>query len=157
MTALPQRDVQRLERLFDQQMWAFGRDATRAQGNLLALRGFTRTPPPSGRDVSGTYRLEERGLGVELSSVGVRGCVGGREVFLDRDPMAKQVPRLDGVALSALLAWFADYEGWVQAAVGPAWRAASLEARSRPPAFPAAQMQGLWRALAEQVEGGSRR
>jgi hypothetical protein len=50
-------------------MWAFGRDATRAGGNLLIHRGFVRTAPAAGVPTSGTYRLVEEGLELELSSV----------------------------------------------------------------------------------------
>jgi hypothetical protein len=155
MATLPPRDVQRLERLFDQQMWAFGRDATRVEGNLLALRGFSRTPPPPGRDVSGTYRLREDGLELELSSLGVRARSAGGEVFLDRDPMMRQVPRVDGAALAALMRWVADYEAWVQRTAGADWRGAALGQRSRPPAFDAASMPHLWRELAARVDEGS--
>jgi hypothetical protein len=153
MATLPPHDVQRLERLFDQQMWAFGRDATRAEGNLLAQRGFTRTPPPPGRDVSGTYCWSSAGLELELSSLGVRARRGSGEVFLDRDPMARQLPRADRGSLAALLQWFADYEAWVQQTVGVDWREAALRQRSRPPAFPAADMPRLWRELAQTIEG----
>jgi hypothetical protein len=157
MVVLPPRDVQRLERLFDQQMWVFGRDATRPDGNLLAQRGFARTPPPPGRDVSGTYRLTYGGLEVELSSLGVRARLGTGEVFLDRDPMARQMRRVEASGLAALLRWFADYETWVQQTAGADWRDAALRQRSRPAAFAPGEVPALWQALAEQVEGAPSR
>jgi hypothetical protein len=155
MASLSPRDLQRLERLFDQQMWAFGRDATRPGDNLLVRRGFSRSPPPPGREVSGTYRLASGDLEVELSSLGVRATAGERAVFLDRDPMSRQVPRVDATVFVKLLEWFANYELWVQDAAGREWRDSALRQRSRGPAFDAAEMPILWREFARKVEAST--
>lgn len=151
MVTLVQSDVQRLERLFDQQMWAFGRDATRSEGSLLLARGFERTPPPASRAVSGTYRLTDSGLELELSSLGVGARRDAREVFLDRDPMMRQLRYIDGPTLAALMRWLANYELWVHQTAGLDWRQRALLQRSRPPAFSAADMPALWRDFADTV------
>ena len=146
------REVQRLHRLFDQQMWAFGRDTTCPEGNLLLRRGFVRTPPPPGAASSGTYRLVEGDLELELSSLGVRATRGAHSVFLDRAPMASLLRGADPLALVRLMRWLASYEAWVEQVAGPAWRSASLLQRSRPPVLPASEMANSWNRTAECLD-----
>lgn len=148
---LPARALQELQRLFDQQMWAFGRDVSRPDGNLLAKRGFQRGPAPIPGATSSLWRLEEAGLTLELSSLGVRATTQGRSVFLDRDPMARVLRNADPLPLHVLLQWFAAYEQWVSSEC-EAWRAESLAQRSRPPAFAAESMPSRWLALAALVD-----
>jgi hypothetical protein len=59
------------------------------RGSDLLRRGFDRAAPPPGSATSGTYRLVDGDLEVELSSLGIRATVGPDSVFLDRDPMAR--------------------------------------------------------------------
>lgn len=145
-------EVHRLERLFDQQMWALGRDATRPEGNLLVRRGFSRAAPPPGAATSGTYRLVDGDLELELSSLGVRATIGPHSVFLDRDPMARVLRGANPLALARLMRWLASYEAWVEAAAGPSWRQWALTQRSRPPALPAHEMASGWAAFAASLE-----
>ncbi len=147
---LPPRALQELQRLFDQQMWAFGRDVSRPDGNLLARRGFERGPAPIPGATSSLWRLEENGLVLELSSLGVRATTQGRTVFLDRDPMAKVLRGADPIPLQALLLWFASYERWVWSQC-ETWREQSLTQRSRRPAFDAGTMADRWTSLAALV------
>lgn len=149
--SLSARAVQELERLFDQQMWAFGRDVVRPAGNLLALRGCRKTPSESPGATSSVWRLSEPGLELELSSRGVRAVVDGRACFLDREPMPKLLREADVVPLPGLFAWFARYEAWVEEQC-PGWREESLGQRSRRPSFPAQVMSARWAAFAEAVE-----
>jgi hypothetical protein len=152
MTQLSAREVQRLERLFDQQMWALGKDATRPGDNLLLRRGFSRTAPPPGAATSGTYQLVDGDLEVELSSLGIRATFGPRTVFLDRDPMALVLRRADPLALARLMRWLASYEAWVEASVGASWRRWTLTQRSRPPSLPADEMASGWAGFAANIE-----
>lgn len=151
MRMLPAPALQKLQRLFDQQMWALGRDVTRPGDNLLAQRGFLRQAPAPGAATSGVWRLEEGGLRLELSSVGARLSTEGRSVYLDREPLARQLRGVDPVPLARLLRWFADYERWVEARAA-GWRAQSLAQRSRPPAFAAPAMAEQWESFARQLE-----
>ncbi|MBE2251446.1 MAG: hypothetical protein IAE78_18035 [Myxococcus sp.] len=152
MNQLKAREVQALERLFDQQMWALGRDAARSTGNLLLRRGFSRAPPAPGAKTSGTYRLREGALDLELSSLGVRATVEANTVFLDRAPMARVLRGAHPHALASLMRWLASYEAWVDGAAGASWRETTLEERSRPPSLPARQMAAAWQDFAASVE-----
>lgn len=152
MNQLSAREVQRLERLFDQQMWALGKDATRPGDNLLLRRGFDRAAPPPGAATSGTYRLIDGELELELSSLGIRATVGPNSVFLDRDPMARVLLAANPVALARLMRWMASYEVWVEEAVGASWRQWALMQRSRPPALPAHEMASGWAGFAASLE-----
>lgn len=149
---LSAREVQRLERLFDQQMWALGRDATRPEGNLLVRRGFSRAAPPPGAATSGTYRLVDGDLELELSSLGVRATVGPHTVFLDRDPMARVLRGADPLVLARLMRWLASYEAWIARAVDDSWRARTLTQRTRLPAVPAHDMASAWAGFAMSLE-----
>lgn len=142
---LGDRELSRLEKLFDQQMWALGRDVQAPLGNLLALRGLTRRPAPEGAAVSSTWVDAARG--VELSSAGVRVTHPRGALFLDRGPLKPQLRGAPAVALGALAGWFADYEAWVQHAAGPAWRADSLRLRTRPARFTPDEAREAWAAL----------
>lgn len=152
MNQLSPREVQALERLFDQQMWALGKDATRPGDNLLLRRGFDRAAPPPGAATSGTYRLVDGDLEVELSSLGIRATVGPDSVFLDRDPMARVLRGADPRALARLMRWLASYELWVSNEVDPAWRESTLVQRSRRPAFTAGEMTASWSGFAALLE-----
>jgi hypothetical protein len=152
MTQLSPQEMQTLERLFDQQMWALGRDATRPGDNLLIRRGFTRAAPPPGAATSGTYRLVDGDLELELSSLGIRVTVGTDSVYLDRDPMARVLRGANPLALALLMRWLASYESWVNEAVDASWREWTLRQRSRPPSLPAHEMAAGWTRLAVTIE-----
>jgi len=148
---LPARELQELQRLFDQQMWAFGRDVIKPGDNLLARRGFQRTPAPlSAQATSSVWKLTERDLELELSSVGVRLTTAGRCLFLDRDPTPNVLLQADPAPLARLLEWFSHYERWVEAQ-SSTWRAESLAQRSRRPAFAAETMAPRWSTFADEV------
>jgi hypothetical protein len=157
MVEFDSRQTQRLERLFDQQMWVLGRDAARPSDNLLVRRGFVRTEPPVRSAASALYRLNEHGLALELSSRGVLASVEEYVVFLDRDPMARQLRRTEATVLQRLMTWFAEYEEWVAETVGDAWRSATLSQRTRRAAYAGSEMPQIWRELAVGVAKGSSR
>ncbi|MEW6435333.1 MAG: hypothetical protein AB1730_27885 [Myxococcota bacterium] len=142
---LSDRELSRLEKLFDQQMWALGRDVQSSVGNLLARRALTRRPAPDGAAVSSTWVDEARG--VELSSAGVRVMHPRGALFLGRGPLKPQLQGAPTAALGALAGWFSDYEAWVDVEAGPAWRAESLALRTRPARFTPAEARAAWAAL----------
>lgn len=143
MTTLSAAEARALETLFDHQMWAFGRDVARPEGNLFAQKGFTRVPAPAGAAHSSTWidaRAAER---VSLSSLGVTYERGQAALRLERGPLQ---PQLVGAALEllpGLAAWVIDYERWV-ALAAPGWRAQALASRQRPSRFDAEGLANGW-------------
>lgn len=155
---LTHRDAQRIERLFDQQMWSFGRDVQCDAGNLLVAFGFRRVPSVDPA-VSSTYEVEQEGRRLSLSSVGVRCESAGEVAFLDRGPMVRQLHGCSARATAAMFEWFAEYEEWVGRRAGVAWRTAALAARTRPAAFAPDTVPAMWRVFASTLgaAGGYRR
>ena len=140
--------VQHLERLFDQQMWAFGRDVNSPHGNLLAWRGLVRSPPPQGSKVSSTWTDcgEPR---VALSSTGlILDGGGGLTLTMERGPLQKQLRDANEEPLRVLTRWCATYELNLQTAY-PGWREASLGLRSKRPWCSANSMPRLWGELGD--------
>lgn len=147
---LSDRDVHWLEKLFDQQMWALGRDVVSPMGNLLARRGLVRLPAPPGASVSSTWVDREAGL--SLNSAGVRLARNTEDIFFDRGPLKPQLARAGPKALGTIARWFAEYEDWVAKTAGLTWRAHSLAQRSRPPRFTAEAMPLEWARFAALLE-----
>ncbi|MBL8922947.1 MAG: hypothetical protein JNJ54_29125 [Myxococcaceae bacterium] len=145
------RTLQRFERLFDQQLWCLGRDVLRPGDNLLAARGFERTPAPPGAATSSLWRLRTEGSEVELSSLGVRLTRGATTLFVSRNTTLRQVREADPALVAGLCAWFAAYEDWVRSRCGDGWRAQTLSERTRRAAVPAAAMRDAWRELERQA------
>lgn len=145
------RTANRLERLFDQQMWLFGCDVRRPGDNLLARRGLTRTAPVPGAQTSGTWSGREGELGLAMSSVGVTASWRGQSVRLEREPLRRQLEPGASQALRQLCVWFAAYEAWVVEVAGLAWREAALASRSRRPFVMAADVSAAWAALGREV------
>jgi hypothetical protein len=82
----PERLVSRGTKLLSQQLWYWGCDVRRPEGNLLLDHGFARTRPSEGVQGSTIYALEPTpGAQVILWGFGVffgRGELGG--LFLNR-------------------------------------------------------------------------
>lgn len=144
------RATQQLEALFDQQMWALGRDVLRPGGNLLAARGLAR------RATSSTWFAEYDWGHLELCSSGVGVTCTERSLRLERGPVGPQLREASPLLFMQLATWFADYEAWVPHAAGSTWRHDTLTARTRPPRFAASDMEPLWRQAASMI-GLSRR
>lgn len=141
------RDLQRLERLFDQQMWCLGRDVLRPGDNLLAARGFHRTPAPTGAATSSFWRLRCDDADLELSSLGVRLTRGAESLFVPRNATLRHVREADPALVAWLCAWFAAWEDWVGRRCGDAWRTQTLAERTRRAAVPGPEMSDAWREL----------
>lgn len=141
------RELQRFERLFDQQMWCFGRDVLRPGDNLLAARGFLRTPAPPGAATSSFWRLHSDDAEVELSSLGVRVTRGAVPLFVPRNATSRHVRDADPAFVAWLCAWFAAWEDWVRGRCGEAWRTQTLSERTRRAVVPGPEMSDAWREL----------
>lgn len=144
---LDQRTLGRLEKLFDLQMWAFGCDARRPEGNLFAARGMRPTPPPPGSALSSTWREMLGELAIELSSAGVTVSAGGKQLTLQRGPLGPQLRGAAAELLPALAAWILDWEAWVDLHVGPEWRPATLARRRKPAPWTTAGLRAQWHDL----------
>jgi hypothetical protein len=144
-------EIQRLENVFDQQMWCLGRDVGSPHGNLLLERGFVRHPPAK-PGLSGRYVLRDEVVGVELSSVGVRFDWQGRVLTLEREPFARQLRNVDSTLLGFVGSWFSQYEQWVEKTVGASWRLEALAARSRRARFTPLEQRQVWADLSTQFD-----
>lgn len=142
--------------LLGQQIWCWGCDILREEGNWLLETGFDRTPAPAGRDnCSSVYTLElSAGRHVVLRGFGMLysdDCLGGvflpryefqprytTQAVLDRPPWsAAELPTLnapnqsqrEACALMTLAAmeWLHRYEETVAERLGTEYRQAVLE------------------------------
>jgi hypothetical protein len=133
-SCLARKDVVRLEKLFDQQMWAFGRDVQSPSGNLLIHYGMSKsTATQEGR--SSLYRKDP----VSLDSTGAQ--LGA--VRLERGPLKNSGSTTE---LQQLLRWLLTYERWVRV-TAPEWRSIALNARRRPVPFSASAMLEVYEQL----------
>ena len=163
--------------LLDQQLWCWGRDIARPEGNVLLDLGLCRHRSPGpGVDRSAYSGTTPGGDTVWLWGFGVMLCrPGGAGVFLKRyrfDPLLVRLPgqraafspaelgcsrpasareRAEVATLVRSLAgWVASYEHWVAETLGGGYRAATLAARDRPPTVPARAVPGAWENLAKK-------
>lgn len=163
--------------LLDQQLWCWGRDVARQEGNVLLDLGMCRyrSADPGLDRTAYTGRVAGEGV-VWLWGFGLVYCLpdqGG--VFLRRygfDPLLVPEPRHPvhtpehlaplvrpntarqragaGELVRAAAAWVAGYEHWVAETLGTAYREATLAARDEPPVIPAKVMAGAWEHLAKK-------
>ncbi len=165
--------------LLHQQMWCWGYDIRRSEGNLLQDRGFTIQRPPDSTAGSSCYVLHtDDGLYIALWGFGVWCAQCGTGLFLRRYSFA---PRLTPTAepssqlwnasflptlcvptthmegrsvqslLSTLLHWMSEYEQWIQTTIGCMYRKQSLQGW-KPLVVPAEQMTLAWKHLAVECE-----
>jgi hypothetical protein len=159
-------------RLFDQQLWCFGRDICE-HGNLLKQYGFEKRTPPSQGCGGSEYALQsEKGCTITLWGYGahvMRPSEGGvfirRYTFSPRYTPIGYVPHGQWHLASwksmrapqnneeeastgrALIVWtecFSAYEAWVSRKAGAAYRAACVERWHKEAAVPGAAMQEEW-------------
>lgn len=170
---------QRAIGLLDQQLWCWGRDIARPEGNVLLGLGMCRyRSSDSGHDRSAyTGRVAGDGV-VWLWGFGVLFCLPDRGgVFLRRygfDPLLVEHPperpvfgpeelhntvhpstarqRATAAGLvRAAAGWMAAYEHWIKEKFGLAYRESTLAARSKPAAVPAGDMASAWEHLAKKA------
>lgn len=165
-----------LTQLFDQQMWCFGCDIVRPEGNLLLQLGMCRYAAPN--DTSGstmyTAKIDDEGA-VFLWGFGVLLTIphhGG--LFLRRFDFAPRFcARDDGFGIhhpdqlgplrwpvkasewicwreqvARLTRWFGRYEHWIAETYGHAYRKQCLHARGSNSLVPAEQMAKEWERAA---------
>lgn len=162
--------------LLDQQLWCWGRDVARPEGNVLLEIGMSRFRSPEPHCASmykatleGDAEVRLWGFGLLYSEPGVG------DVFLrrfGRDPMLAERPpeapvhsakdigplvspagarRASAAALVRGAAkWIARYEHWVAESLGIDYRQGALAARDRPPAVPAEGMAAGWERVAQK-------
>jgi hypothetical protein len=165
--------------LLDQQLWCWGRDILRPEGNLLRKSGFCRTPAPDPkRDCSAYSAQTADGCDIRLWGFGVMSChpqSGG--LFLRRyrfEPkLLVRIPtgpihRLDSIGpvrspqgrsdetavrilLDRLARWIAEYEHFVAETAGRDYREASVRARGKEPHVEPAKMAPAWEKLAKKA------
>ena len=165
--------------LLDQQLWCWGRDVARAEGNVLLGLGMCRyRAAEPGRERS-AYTGRVRGGGVVwLWGFGVYfwlpdlgGAFFRRKGFAPLlrtaplDAPVHAVAQFAGLRrpatagdrtcaarlVRATCEWAAEYEHWIAESFGTAYRAATLTARDRAPAVPAREMPRAWEHMAKKA------
>lgn len=165
--------------LLDQQMWCFGYDIRRPEGNLLLQYGFTRQHQPEGERGGSCYilRLESDcqislwGSGLFYGQVELGGLFLKRYQFHPKLTELSQLPSSVSEAskppvcrkpqteaeieqscalLGQALRWLALYEQWVQGVAGADYRRQSVQEWHRKIVAPADKMAATWQELAGQ-------
>lgn len=149
--------------LFDVQMWLWGRDVMRPEGNLLLKRGFARTAPGHSKDSRTYYQFETNENSIVLWGWGMfYGVEGLGGLFIDRqrfqlswttqavlptnvwkveDLRGFCSPKSDGqcaashLLLREALGWIASYERWIAEATSSDYRRSCLTGRTDWPAL----------------------
>jgi hypothetical protein len=167
--------------LLDQQMWCWGQDIRRPEGNLLLAYGLTRQHPPETIKGSSRYHWSESesdqvvlwGFGIAYIQAGVGGVFLKRFGFSPRwfttvDPLNQvwtldQLPRMrlprtseerqkTQTLFEALLHWISTYEQWIKETCGCAYRQRCLSAWQKA-ICPADTIAEEWRRLATLYQG----
>ncbi|MBM3969335.1 MAG: hypothetical protein FJ302_05665 [Planctomycetes bacterium] len=144
-------------KLFDQQLWCWGEDVKRPNGNLLVACGFERIPPPKGQEQFGSMysrrirrggRIVLRGWGLLISDR-KHGAIllkrygftpellSGEEIptqLWDTSDLPKLISPQSDVdvsrvlfLLSAACRWVVSYETWLRLRIGMKHRETSIE------------------------------
>jgi len=183
-TCIPTEARRRGRILLNQQLWLFGQDIRRPEGNALIEYGFWRTRPPEGERGSNTYCFAPTpdtvitlwAFGFYYRRVGHGGIFISRFGFTPRLAPDDTPP---GTVWSALqlahcraphgaaqwaraqtlfipaLRWIVDYERWIAGARGLAYRHTCVE--SWPKArIPAAGLADEWARLADECDAAMR-
>ena len=165
--------------LLDQQLWCWGQDIRRVDGNALLAYGFTRHRPPEGKHGSPAYEWRDSGRSrIVLWGFGFFYGDGGRRgLFLRRHNFApkqtasvdfslpiwnlRQLPELtqprDVEArrrvfslLTQGLTWIGDYERWIISEYGLDYRQRCTDAWKKK-RIPAHEMAAKWHELVEYL------
>lgn len=162
--------------LFDQQLWCWGRDISRPEGNVLLDMGMCRyrsTEPKHGTLYKATLQGDAEvwlwGFGLLYREPGV-GCVflrrKGFDPLLVERPPEQPVHRAEDIGplvrpagesravarelVRGAATWIAGYEHWVAESLGIDYRRAVLEARDKESIVPATAMAASWERLAKK-------
>jgi hypothetical protein len=165
--------------LLDQQLWCWGRDVARPEGNVLLELGMCRyrTAEPGRERSAYTGRVRGDGVvwlwgfGAYFWLPGLGGAFFRRKGF---EPLLRAAPleapvhavaHLVGLRrpatsgertraaklVRATCEWVAEYEHWIAEALGTEYRAAALAARDRAPSVTAREMPRAWEHLAKKA------
>lgn len=169
-------EVRRLGRsLLDQQMWCFGRDIVRREGNLLVEHGFVKSPSPPESAAPSSYSLRAAPGGeIRLWGFAILYSSGPWALVLKRGGFSPglvatrrlpdrvwslahlPVPKKPGseqeieaarLRLAETFAWLGSYEAWVRKETGIAYRQSCL-ASWKNAVVPAERMAEAWHNLA---------
>lgn len=172
------KDIRFLSGLLDQQLWCFGKDIRRTQGNLLCQLGMCRIRPVSGGAGSTLYQARVRG-GMVLSLWGfgvLLADTAGNAMWVKRytfDPfllaaqpagpvhnprdlgaMRRPVNRTDAGIASGLVrdlaSWMAAYEHWVAENLGAGYRQESLLGKPTVPVVRGREMAMTWERISRR-------
>lgn len=167
-------------RLLDQQLWCWGRDVARREGNLLIDYGFERHVPDGRAVQTSSYSAKHPcGDSLALWSWGLfYGCPACGGLFLRRTSIAPcltaestcphphwpvgvlprhrrpRTPEEAVVARTLLVRvarWIGRFEEWIRRTVGSEHRAACLREWHRV-IGDSESLAGLWTATAEEIE-----
>ncbi len=168
--------------LLNQQLWLFGQDIRRPEGNALIDYGFVRTPPPEGVKAGNTYSIgESDGTDIFLWGFGLffhHPARGG--IFIPRFTFTPRLARFAGLPdrgwawpqlqecrvphganqwattrhlFIPALRWIARYERWIVRRRGLDYRAACLAAWPHA-ARHAAELDNAWEQLIADCDAG---
>ena len=176
---IPADIEQQGESLFRQQMWCWGQDVKRKEGNLLLNYGFTCERPPQGAEKASTAYLLKLGnqeslmlwtFGLFYARAPIGGMLLKRQKFMPLlTPTSEaltntwklaefpeislpQTPEEASTActlLSEALYWVSSYEQWIESKLGLEYRQRCLE-RWDQPFLPPESMAAEWERLAER-------
>lgn len=164
--------------LFDQQLWCWGRDIARPEGNVLLDVGMCRHRPSEPKRGGTLYRATLHGdaevwlwgFGLLYREPGL-GCVflrrSGFDPVLVERPPERPVHRPEHLGtltrpanagqtataralVRGVAGWVAGYEHWVAESLGVDYRREVLEARDESPTVPAPAMASSWERLARK-------
>lgn len=174
--------AQRLGRdLLDQQMWCWGCDVRRAEGNLLLHYGFTRQRPPEGKTGSSAYTFQDQtghnlilwGFGLfysefergnlflkryefkprlALASTLPTGAYMADQLPVCRSPHTAEEGHLAIHLLAAALHWLGAYERWVMETQGVSYRQGCIRSWHQKSVIRAEEIAATWLELARQCE-----
>lgn len=161
--------------LLNQQMWLFGCDVRRKQGNLLLDYGFERTRPPEGVKGSSRYARQMPngdflvlwGFGLYLESTCGQGLFLKRYEFSPRlmvrpeqawnlvglpqskPPKCMQECGASRILMQKACQWLAEYETWALKTAGLAYRKINLDGWSLKTVRQPQEIAGAWNELAQ--------
>lgn len=174
-----QHHRRRAARLLDQQLWCWGQDIERTEGNLLVQFGFRKELPPEKASGSTAYILSpfpgcqlilwgfglffglQSSGGMFLRRYGFSPVLSQASSFSekawcpDRLPNFRRPQSLDERALVDRLtgfaaSWVAGYEHWVIGNTGLEYRRGCVSRWRKEPVVPAEDMATAWRHLVDE-------
>ncbi|MEM7342800.1 MAG: hypothetical protein AAF485_01025 [Chloroflexota bacterium] len=164
------------ETLLDQQLWCWGQDVRRPEGNLLLAYGFTRhrtadvrrssyilTPSPAcqialwgfgffyGDIQMGGLFLKRYQFRPKLAAAPQLSshCINQAEAPATRQPRTPDEATQACFLSAAALHWISQYEQWVQTVAGFDYRQQSVQAWHRKAIVSADEMAAAWQELAD--------